>query len=240
MNNISKFNFTSFKKNFDRFLPFLLCILLAFVIWLYVMYVHAPEYEHEYEDIQVTIKNLPAKFNDYKIQVYETTVTANFKGTNKSLSKCHSSDIKAVLDLSNVSVSGLNNVPVTYEYPSGVSLTCIDNISIWVNLTAPQSRYFTGIPVVVEKDGVRGVDTVGKFRISPFPETVEAYITSTDDNFRLIDSTKIIAVADVSSIDFSAPGTYSSIKLTFVSESGVELNDPNIYIEIIAEEIAAE
>ena len=240
MNNTAKFNFKDYKKNFDRFLPFLLCIILAFVIWLYVMYVRAPEYVHEYEDIQVTVKNLPAKFTDYKIQVYETTVTANFKGTNNSLSKCRSSDIKAVLDLSGVSTAGLTSVPVTYEYPNGVALVCVDSISVWVNLTAPQSRYFTGIPVVVEKNGELGIQAVGNFKISPIPETVEAYITSTDENFKLIDSSGIIAVADVSNVDFSAPGTYSSIKLNFISNTGVELNDPNIYIEILAEEISEE
>lgn len=223
------------KKSFDRVWPFLLCILLSFVVWFYVMYVQAPEYEYTYENIPLSVKNIPPMFSDYKVQVYETEITAEFRGTNMDLAKCGSGDIKATLDLSSIVSPGLANVPVTYEYPSGISLTCVENISVWVNITAPQSRYFKGIPVVIENNGERGISELNGYLLTAVPETVEAYITSTDDKFQLLDSDSIIAIADVSEIDFSAPGTYSSIQLDFVSDTGVELNGPNIFIEVIAE-----
>ena len=223
------------KKSFDRVWPFLLCILLSFVVWFYVMYIQAPEYEYTYEDVPVTVKNIPPIFADYKVQIYETEITATLRGTNMNIAKCSSEGIKAVLDLSSVSAAGLTNVPVTFEFPSGVTLTPVESISVWVNISAPQSRYFKGIPVVVEKDGRRGITEIGDYVLSAVPETVEAYLTSSDDRFASLDSGSVIAVADISDIIISAPGTYSSIRLKFISDTGVLLNDPNIYIEIIAE-----
>ncbi len=223
------------KKSFERVWPFLLCLLLSLVVWFYVMYIQAPEYEYTYESVPVTVKNIPPIFSDYKVQAYETEITVNLRGTNMNIAKCSEGDIRAVLDLSSIATAGLTNVPVTYEFPSGVTLTPVDNISVWVNISAPQSRYFKGIPVVVEKDGQRGITELGDYVLSAVPETVEAYITSSDDRFASLDSGSIIAVADISDIVISAPGTYSSIRLEFISDTGVVLNDPNIYIEIIAE-----
>ncbi len=223
------------KKAFDRAWPFLLCIVLAFLVWLFVMYVRAPEYEREYEDIKITTVNLPAKFSDYKIEVYEDEISATFRGTNMNLAKCDMGDIVAMLDLSSVAGVGLVSIPVTYVYPDGVALTCKDSISVLVNVTAPQSRYFTEIPVIIEYNGKRGADVLEGYILSAHPKTVEAYITSVDSAFKNMDSSDVVAIADISSLNITAPGTYSSVKLDFISERGVELNDPNIYIEVVAE-----
>ncbi len=220
---------------FDRVWPFLLCVLLAFLMWLYVMYVRAPEYDRVYEDVEIKAVNLPARFSDYKVEIYDDELTATFRGTNMNLAKCGADDIVAILDLSSITEVGLVSIPVRYSYPDGVTLTCKDEISVMVNVTAPQSRYFTEIPVIIRNNGREGEDALDGYVLYAQPKKVEAYITSVDSAFKNMDSSDVVAYADVSDLKITAPGTYSSVKLVFVSKRGVELNDPNIYIEIVAE-----
>jgi hypothetical protein len=224
--------------SFDRVWPFLLCIVLAFLAWLYVMYIQPTKYDHEFENVSVSVKNVPSKFADCKIELEATELNAIFRGTGMDLAKCDSGNIRAHVDLSSVSKVGLVDLPVIFEYPSGVSLECVTPVEIKVNVIAPMSDFFTDIPVVVERNGKRGDDVIEGFVVKAKPETVAAYLTSTDDGFKTIDREKIYAVADISNVDITVSGIYSPVKLHFVSEEGISLNDPNMYIEILVEKIA--
>ena len=63
------------KDKIKRVLPFLACVLVAFLVWLYVMYTSAPECDYEIKNIQVYTTELPERFKDCEIDILTETVS---------------------------------------------------------------------------------------------------------------------------------------------------------------------
>ncbi|MBE6714491.1 MAG: hypothetical protein E7575_04285 [Ruminococcaceae bacterium] len=128
---------TAFLQRF-HIIPKLVCLLLGFIIWLYVMETESPDYEHTFENVSITIigKNELEKekylsiYSEYNIPV---DVTVN--GKRSVISKYSSNDITITVDVSDVTESKKYDFDLSFDLPSGLSFVdaSMETISLYID-----------------------------------------------------------------------------------------------------------
>lgn len=117
------------KWNFRRprhLLARVVCLLLAIVIWLYVMYAAAPPYDETYTDIPVVVlesDEIPFAGSA------DSLPSIRILGSKMALANCEKEDIVATVSLSDL-VDGtrplvdgmLYSLKVSFETPEGISV----------------------------------------------------------------------------------------------------------------------
>ena len=76
------------------------CLLLAVVFWLYVMYVAAPPYDATYTDISVKV--IESEVLGYTAEVLGPIPSVRVVGPKMALAACDSEDIVATVSLSDL------------------------------------------------------------------------------------------------------------------------------------------
>ena len=79
-------------------LPKILCVLAAFVLWLYVMQTESPEYTDTIGSVSVSLENVTALQSDLGLSVYSgggDMVTVKVSGKKSVISRLGPDDIKA-------------------------------------------------------------------------------------------------------------------------------------------------
>lgn len=102
------------------------CLLLAIIVWLYVMYVAAPPYDETYTDISVIVlgsEDIPFTGSADAIP------SLRVLGSKMALADCEKEDIIATVSLSDLAdqagplVDGmLYSLDVSFETPDGISI----------------------------------------------------------------------------------------------------------------------
>lgn len=126
--------FFQFVKSF-HIIPKLVCILIAFVFWIYVMEVDSPDYEYTFEDVPITIIGTNQLENEMSLSVfsgYDTLIDVTVKGQKTVISKYSSEDIEITVDVSEIQKSGMYSLDLFYDLPSG--LTFIESSVSEVNM----------------------------------------------------------------------------------------------------------
>lgn len=220
------------RKKINKVLPFVLCILIAFLVWIYVMYVNEPEYVHEFDEIPVYTRDVPARFRDCEIIVDET-VAASFRGTNVDLAKCENSGITGYVSVTRFSEPGSYDVDVTFEYPVGIELTPLESVRVRVEIKEPKmfTRYFSQIPIELT-DSVNGSKLFLEYNITAQTDVIDAAITSQYESLLTCPQDSVKAVADIGSLAISGTGEYP-VKLKFVGKGVEVFDDAGIYISIL-------
>lgn len=116
-------------------LPKITCLLLAFIIWVYVMQVDSPEHEETFYAVEVTLINTTTLEGQKNLSVYSgygNTVDVTVIGQKSVISKLSVEDIKITADVSQLSTAGLHFVDLQVELPSGISLGSVSQNSIQV------------------------------------------------------------------------------------------------------------
>ncbi len=136
-------------------LRFLVCLLVAFVMWLFVMYTESPEYDREYHDIKVELRNYTA---DYAYDIdFLPVVNMTFRGTNLALAACDSEDIVAVVDMGGLIMNAPNThtLPVTFEFKGETKLRELSPLYLDVTCSLANMRvaYFEDLTVNVHTAG---------------------------------------------------------------------------------------
>jgi len=117
-------NFIGFIKRF-HLLPKLVCLLFAFIFWIYVMEVDSPDYEGEFQDIPLTIVGTTQLENEHDLSVFsghDTLVDIKVKGQKTVISKYSIDDITVRVDVSDIKESGMYSLELFFELPSDISL----------------------------------------------------------------------------------------------------------------------
>ena len=105
--------------------PKLICLFIAFVLWIYVMEIDSPDYEHVFEDVPVTVVGTTQLENDKNLSVfsgYDALVDVTVKGQKTVISKYSEKDIIATVDVSEIEKSGMYTLQLFFDTPSGITL----------------------------------------------------------------------------------------------------------------------
>lgn len=126
-----------FLRALKRFhlIPKIVCLLFAFIFWIYVMEVDSPDYEDTFEDVPVTVVGTTVLENDKNLAVfsgYDTYVDITVRGQKSVIAKYSVEDIEVRVDVSEVEKSGMYSFELFYDLPSGITL--IDSSAKEINM----------------------------------------------------------------------------------------------------------
>ncbi len=130
-------------------LPKVISVLLAFVLWFYVVTVESPVNEKTFSSIPVDIQLSSA--SDLSVYSgYNVTVDVTVSGKRSELNQMSASDFTATADVSGYTEPGKYSVPVKIEIPDGATLVekSISLLSVYLDVKATAS-----VPVVVNLTG---------------------------------------------------------------------------------------
>ena len=119
-------------------IPKLVCIVLAFIFWIYVMEIDSPDNEETFEDITITIVGTTELENEKNLSVfngYDTLVDVTVKGQKSVISKYKSEDIVITADVSSIEKSGMYTLELYYDLPSGLTFVdaTIDEVTMFID-----------------------------------------------------------------------------------------------------------
>lgn len=125
------------KKKYN-IIPKIVCVLVAIVIWLYVMQVDSPDYEHTFEDIPIDLSNTSVLENERGLFVYSGygyTFDITVNGKKSIISKYTVDDIKASVDLKDIRNAGEHDAEINVKLPSGLTLVSkeFDEITVYAD-----------------------------------------------------------------------------------------------------------
>ena len=131
-------NITVKKNKTIDFIAKIICLLLAFFLWYYAVSVDTVNYEEEFAEIPVEIVNK----SEYAILSGDgITVDVTVSGNRGAVQKLKNSDIRAYVDVSNVTEAGEKLFDIQFKLPSGVTLekTSVGAVTVYLDNKASKS-----------------------------------------------------------------------------------------------------
>ena len=113
------------QKPSRNYIPKILCVLAAFVLWIYVMQVESPEYEQEITSVPVELENAAALSEASGLSVYAGSgnrISLTVAGKKSIVSKLKAEDVSAYIDLSRLKEAGRHSLEVSVDLPDDVTL----------------------------------------------------------------------------------------------------------------------
>lgn len=125
-------------------IPKVLCLIAAFVLWIYVMMVESPEYETTLNGFTVQIENEAALMSNSGLSLYDIqndTVNLTLSGKKSVIDRIDPDDIRVTADISGATNEGRNSLDIFVSLPEGVSLveTNPKSVTVYVAQTASVS-----------------------------------------------------------------------------------------------------
>jgi len=137
------------KKEKLNIVAFIGCILVAFVVWVYVMNVKMSDNTKTFS-IVPDIKGESSLLNDTGFSVFGTisdTVKITIKGTKAEIQKYSEKDFKVYVDVSSVDEAGLTPLSVIVESPSAaLTVVSVEPSMVTVMIDKNETRE---IPLVI-------------------------------------------------------------------------------------------
>lgn len=212
------------KSKFNIFI-FLFSLLIAASIWLHVK-------SNENEDYEKTLNLVPVQLvgatdleynkNMSVISGYDNTVTVTLKGKRTDVEKYSAGDIYAYVDVSKISDSERQMLPVNVDPISGVSIT----------LVSPSD-----IAVYADVIDVREVDVVVKaqYTIDGAYEIDDKDITKSVETVRVSGPVSVLETIDCAVAETNVGKLTGSVKSTtsiyLVDEKGGRINNPYLKMD---------
>ena len=120
----------------------IMCVLVAFVMWIYVMMVESPEYEETFSYVTVELVNADRLIEEKELAIYNghgTMVDITLSGKKSVLSKLSPADIVASADVSTITgEGGRYNCKITVDVPAGCQVVGMsqETVSVYVDKSA--------------------------------------------------------------------------------------------------------
>lgn len=151
-------NGTSGKNKFSdsRIFWALLSLLTAFLIWIYYTSNYATSMTNTFYNVEVAYSGEDAMRDSLNLvisQEYNETVNVTLTGNRREISKLTAEDLKAVVNLSNVTREGYRTMPYTISYP-----TSVNSAGIKVTSQSPQT-----VGLYISKLSTKIVEVRGTF-----------------------------------------------------------------------------
>lgn len=129
------------KRKSHDILPKLLCVVAAFILWLYVTQVETSDYEETFNGITVELINTSVMEDETGLHVYNgrgNTVNVTVSGKRSDINRYTSDNISVVADVSEIDKPGRHTIPITVETPSEIKVsgTSVSSIHVYVDESA--------------------------------------------------------------------------------------------------------
>ena len=116
-------------------IPRLLCLIVAAVIWLYVMYMRREEFEVVIEDVPIELQGEDRILEKYGLEVVDGdyTVDITIRGKKSVIDTYTKGNIKAYVDIRNISNAGDFELEIKHQIPYYSFITVkmdIDTITV--------------------------------------------------------------------------------------------------------------
>ena len=123
----------------------IISVLLAFIIWFYVMNIENPSYNKTFADITIEIDESYTEFSTYTPYDYKVDIT--LEGRKADINALTLNDIKAYVDTSTIPASGRYTLEVQIDVPNNITVKeqSLKTISVFFD-----NKSSTVVPVVAE------------------------------------------------------------------------------------------
>ncbi|MBE7030577.1 MAG: hypothetical protein E7409_04010 [Ruminococcaceae bacterium] len=96
-------------------------VVIAVILWIYVVYVENPSYETWVRGIPVTYTNMVQEFEDGKLMLVETdddTIDIKIRGRRRLISGIYNTEMVAMVDMLGITREGTYSLPVNINFGS--------------------------------------------------------------------------------------------------------------------------
>ncbi len=142
----------------SKVLTMLLSLVMAFVLWAYVVSVEAPESETTYENVAVVLDGKAVLENRGLMLVGQKnfTVDLTLSGYRTDLKKLNNTNITVLADLSQITSAGTHELSYTISYPGGMqngNIRPVDQEPMHITVTVAEFAT-KEVPVVTYPHGI--------------------------------------------------------------------------------------
>ena len=160
----------------NKLVTFLLALVFACGLWLFVVTVEQPESEQTYYEIPVIYQNNGEellKDRDLMIVSERPTVTLRLKSTRTNLRNLNESNINVLVNLANVTKVGPHNLNYTITYPGNVPASEVSVVSASLEQVSIKVENRVTKPINVEVKPVNDVPDPATMIALTSPEQIE-------------------------------------------------------------------
>lgn len=219
---------TEAKRSGGDWFAKIFCLLIAFVIWFYVMLVDSTDFEETFYSVDVVLTNTAVLEGTGGLSVYSgygTTVDVTVIGKKSTINKLTGEDLHVTADVSAITEAGMHSVPVQVELPSGLSLGSLSQGFIQVYADEKSTK------VVDVRAKITSFTMEHQLQMGePSPAYDTVVVTGPKNALNDIAYAQVsLALGNVSS-SMTASGT-----LVLIDENGVEISNP--YLRLARTEV---
>ena len=130
-------------------IPRLLCVVIAVIIWLYVMSNESPDYERTFSGVTVSIENAALLSSEYDLSVisgYGERADITVTGKKSDLISYSLEDIVPSVDVGSITTPGKHQLSISVTTPDGCTVGSVSPTSIEVYIDQIATKT---LPVVV-------------------------------------------------------------------------------------------
>lgn len=113
------------KKKKSNFIPKICSLLLAIILWFYVIRVDSPTYEKTFDYIPIELTGAQEMLNENGFSVisgYDGVVSVMLSGKQSDINRLKTEEISASVDLGAITISGQHHLPVNITTKSGIKV----------------------------------------------------------------------------------------------------------------------
>lgn len=133
-------------------LALILCLVIAFILWGYVMSMESPTSERTFNGVKVSVSNMESLNEKNNLSIVSENqnlvVDVILQGKKTVLSKLTSDDIKAYIDVGNITEAGTHSLDIKYlPFPEGTTFVGASSGSMSMRVDKKSS---VEVPIVVK------------------------------------------------------------------------------------------
>ena len=152
--------------------PRILCVVVAFLLWLYVMSNNSPDYERTFSGVTVAVENAALLTTDKNLSViqgYGNLTDITVTGKKSDVISYSLDDIVASVDVSGIAAPGRHSLRISVSTPDGCVLQTVRPASVEVYVDELSTKT---IPVKVNVTAVQYDQEISLGAITPDVSTV--------------------------------------------------------------------
>ncbi|MBE6540995.1 MAG: hypothetical protein E7672_00890 [Ruminococcaceae bacterium] len=205
-----------------------LCVLAAFVLWIYVMSVESPDWETTFSHIVVQLENADELVTEKNLAIYNgygTMIDVTLAGKKSVVSKIREEDIVVTADVSSIGSVGRYNCKIKVDTPAGCKLVGMSQETI---------------SVYVDKSEQISVDLSEQRENTKLPEG--CYTGTIDfpvDKVSVIGPSNVLSRIEGAVVNLDLSGVFTTTtvtqKVTLIGKNGEEITSP--YIDYYPKEV---
>ncbi len=208
------------------FVAKIVCLLLALILWVYVMEVENPDWEETVSDIPVELVNTDEIEIDHDLTIYggySEKVEITLRGRRNKLSEITADDIKATADVSEITEPGEYTLPISVIVPDDSELvgSSVENVTVLVD-----KRERKTVDIIPKYSGLVIED--GYIQGDPVLSSPTVTVTGPSRYLSNIDHAEVL-VPDLGKITSSVKA-YGSVAL--IDSDGGTVSNPYVTLSI--------